>query len=86
MEFRAKKSRYLLMKGGRVTDSEFVIGAAEKIPSITVKPIRSLGKIIDVLVSDKEGSTMVEEAITEGITSINNSLHLEGSSVPHYLL
>ena len=23
------------MKGGRVTDSEFVVGAAEKIPSIT---------------------------------------------------
>ena len=81
MEFRAKKSRYLLMKGGRVTDSEFVVGAAEKIPSITVKPIRSLGKTIDASVSDKEGSTMVEEAIIEGITSINNSLLLGTSKV-----
>ena len=67
MEFRAKKSRYLVMEGGKVSAGDFHVGSAEKIPSIAEKPIKSLGKTIDATISDRGGSALLEEMIVSAL-------------------
>ena len=55
MEWRVKKSRYVVLDEGRVS-SNALMSSFGGIPSIAEKPVRCLGKTIDDSICDSKGS------------------------------
>lgn len=54
MSFKPAKSRSLVLKKGEVTDRfRFSLGA-QQIPSVTEKPVKSLGKVFNCSLNDRE--------------------------------
>ena len=81
MEWRLKKSRYLVLLKGRVPADELTSTSFVGIPSIAVKPVRCLGKNMDSSIRDSKGSVKLEEAIVDGLNKLDRSFLLGTSKV-----
>lgn len=56
MSFKPAKSRSLVLKKGKVTDKfRFSLGE-HQIPSVTEKPVKSLGKVFNCSLNDRDSS------------------------------
>ena len=67
MEWRVKKSRYLVLVKGRVSADALTSASFDGIPSIAEKPVRGLGKIMDGSIRDSKGSVWLREKIVIGL-------------------
>ena len=79
MEWRGKKSRYLVLIKGKVSSAEFTAissSGSEPIPSIAEKPVRFLGKWIDASICDAGGSALFGEKLSSGLSILDKSLLL----------
>ena len=61
MEFKPTKSRSLVIKNGKVTNKYRFRVADMEIPSITEKPVKSLGKVFNSSLSDKDSIKQTAE-------------------------
>lgn len=65
MKFKPAKSRSLVLKNGKVSDRYKFKIRGEVIPTVSEKPIKSLGKVFDSSLSDKESiNAMKDQAKT----------------------
>ena len=84
MEFRAKKSRALVIRDGNVTNEtpfsvHCVTNSGDRvhdiIPSIQGSPIQFLGRVIDITLSDKEQVVKLREEVDSSLVIIDKSRH-----------
>ena len=75
MEWRASKSRSLVLESGSVSKCEFDVSSStsssETIPPISEKPVRFLGKWMDDTISDKRGSNPLHQQIEAGLEKLD---------------
>ena len=81
MELRGKKSRYLVLKKGKVSSADFSSSSSESIPSLAEKPVRFLGKYIHASIRDSGGSVLLEERLNIGLNILDKSLLLGSNKV-----
>ncbi|XP_075313231.1 uncharacterized protein LOC142373743 [Odontesthes bonariensis] len=73
MRFKPEKSRSLVLKGGKVTDRfSFFLGGSQ-IPSVTEKPVKSLGKIFDCSLKDTASIRATNEQLDGWLTAVDKS-------------
>ena len=73
MTFKAKKSRSLIIKKGKVTQKFELTIQGEKIPSIIGNPIKCLGKWFDETLGDKVNIQRIEQQVREGMRNIDKT-------------
>ena len=73
MEFKPPKSRSLVIKNGKVTNKYRFRVADMEIPSITEKPVKSLGKVFDSSLSDKDSIKQTTRQFSEWLSTIDKS-------------
>ncbi|XP_076844394.1 uncharacterized protein LOC143489330 [Brachyhypopomus gauderio] len=73
MSFKPAKSRSLVLKKGRVADRyRFAIGGTP-IPTVTEKPVKSLGKVFNSSMRDFEALQQTKAELTSWLTAIDKS-------------
>ena len=72
MKFKPAKSRYMVIKSGRLTTRFRLRIQDEDIPSIEGNPIKCLGKWYDDTLQDVNNSKRVEEQVKDGLKNQNN--------------
>ncbi len=73
MSFKPAKSRSLVLKKGRVVDQfHFTLGGTQ-IPSVSEKPIKSLGKMFDQSLMDAASCQQIKSDLTAWLTAIDKS-------------
>ena len=73
MKFKPAKSRYMVIKNGRLT-TRFRLGIQDDdIPSIEGNLIKCLGKWYDDTLQDVNNSKRVEEQVKDGLKNIDRS-------------
>ncbi|XP_053176235.1 uncharacterized protein LOC128359949 [Scomber japonicus] len=73
MRFKPEKSRSLVLKGGKVTDRfSFFLGDTQ-IPSVTEKPVKSLGKIFDCSLRDTASIRATNEQLDGWLKAVDKS-------------
>ena len=82
MSFKAPKSRSMVIENGvLIKESVFFVrsqGSSELIPSIHLKPIKFLGRVISASLNDVDSSDNFFKAIVNGILAIDRQLFFEG--------
>ena len=73
MEFKPTKSRSLVIKNGKVTNKYRFRVADMEIPSITEKPVKSLGKVFNSSLSDKDSIKQTTRQFSEWLSTIDKS-------------
>jgi hypothetical protein len=73
MEFKPTKSRSLVVKNGKVTNKYRFRVADIEIPTITEKPVKSLGKVFDSSLSDKDSIKQTTQQLTDWLSTIDRS-------------
>ena len=73
MKFKPAKSRYMVIKNGRLTTRFRLRIQDEDIPSIERNPIKCLGKWYDDTLQDVNNSKRVEEQVKDGLKNIDRS-------------
>ena len=63
MKLKPKKSRSLLIKGGKCTDEKPFQVAEEIIPSIQKKPSKTLGRVYNISVTDRQAQDDLKKKI-----------------------
>ncbi|XP_053170226.1 uncharacterized protein LOC128354001 [Scomber japonicus] len=73
MRFKPEKSRSLVLKGGKVIDRfSFFLGDTQ-IPSVTEKPVKSLGKIFDCSLRDTASIRATNEQLDGWLKAVDKS-------------
>ena len=73
MKFKPVKSRSLVIKRGKVEDRcRFKIGN-DIIPTVTEKPVKSLGKLLDKTLSDREAIQEMKQQLSGWIETMDKS-------------
>jgi hypothetical protein len=73
MKFKPKKSRYLVIRKGQVTERFKLAVQGEEIPSLTSDPIKCLGKWFDASLSDRSSQGRLQQQTEEGLRRIDKS-------------
>ena len=73
MKFKPKKSRYMVIKKGRVTSRFKLKVQGEEIPSIVDNPVKSLGKWYDETLGDAVNKKNVENQVTEWLNRVDKT-------------
>lgn len=73
MHFKPEKSRSLVLKRGKVTDRFQFSLAGTKIPSITEKPVKSLGKMFNCSLKDAASIRATNEQLEGWLTTVDKS-------------
>ena len=73
MEFKQTKSRGLVIKNGKVKNKYRFQVADMEILSITKKPVKSLGKVFDSSLSDKDSIKQTTRQFSECLSTIDKS-------------
>ncbi len=73
MSFKPMKSRSLVLKKGKVADHfRFTLGGT-RIPTVTEKPVKSLGKIFDSSLKDAAALQQTKSDLSSWLTAIDKS-------------
>ena len=72
MKAKPKKSRTLSLVGGSVREIHFKIGG-DKIPTVREKPVKSLGHLYSILLTDRLRGSEVEKVALKGLKSIDKT-------------
>ena len=72
MKAKPKKSRSLSLVGGSVREIHFKIGG-DKIPTIREEPVKSLGRLYSIPLTDRHRSTEVQKIALKGLRSIDKT-------------
>ncbi|XP_070689483.1 uncharacterized protein [Pempheris klunzingeri] len=73
MSFKPAKSRSLVLKKGKVADHFHLTLGGTKIPTVTEKPVKSLGKIFDSSLKDAAALQQTKSDLTSWLTAIDKS-------------
>ncbi|XP_074527636.1 uncharacterized protein LOC141791255 [Halichoeres trimaculatus] len=73
MRFKPEKSRSLVLKRGKVTDRFQFSLAGTKIPSVTEKPVKSLGKMFDCSLKDAASIRATNKQLECWLTTVDKS-------------
>ena len=72
MKAKPKKSRSLSLVGGSVREIHFKIGG-DTIPSVREKPVKSLGRLYSIPLSDRHRRIEVQKVALKGLKSIDKT-------------
>ena len=72
MKFKAKKSRSLTFRKGVQKEARFFIGG-EPIPTVKEKPVKSLGRLYQKALSDREQGREVQKTVEDGLEAIDKT-------------
>ena len=72
MKANPKKSRSLSLVGGSVREIHFKIGG-DKIPTVREKPVKSLGRLYSISLTDRHRGTEIQKVALKGLRSIDNT-------------
>ena len=72
MKAKPKKSRSLSFVGGSVREIHFKIGD-DKIPTVRKKPVKSLGRLYSIPLTDRHRGTEVQKIALKGLKSIDKT-------------
>jgi len=73
MAFKPRKSRYLIVKKGKVTEKFKMTIQDEDIPSVISNPIKCLGKWFDSTLTDKNSQARLKQQVEEGLRRIDKA-------------
>lgn len=73
MKIKPSKSRSISILKGKLTEQRFFIGQ-EPIPTVSEKPIKSLGRWYDSKLRDTDQALLLRQEIIEGLQSIDRTL------------
>ena len=73
MSFKPAKSRSLVLKKGRVADNFHFTLRGTRIPTVTEKPVKSLGKIFDSSLKDAAAVQQAKSDLSTWLTAIDKS-------------
>ena len=72
MKAKPKKSRSLSLVGGSVREIHFKIGG-DKIPTVREKPVKSLGRLYSIPLTDRHRGPEVQKVALKGLKSIDKT-------------
>ena len=72
MKAKPKKSRSRSLVGGSVREIHFKIGS-DKIPTVREKPVKSLGRLYSIPLTDRHRGTEVQKVALKGLKSIDKT-------------
>ena len=73
MKFKPRKSRYMIIKKGRISEKFQLKVQGENIPSIVDEPIKCLGKWFDDTLTDKNNIENIQRQVKEWLKRTENS-------------
>ncbi|XP_078336960.1 uncharacterized protein LOC144626561 [Crassostrea virginica] len=73
MKFKPRKSRYMIIKKGRISEKFQLNVQGENIPSIVDEPIKCLGKWFDDTLTDKNNIENIQRQVKEWLKRTENS-------------
>lgn len=73
MKMKPSKSRSICIVKGKLSDHRFHIGE-EPIPTVSEKPVKSLGRWYDASLRDKEQVDKLRKEVASGLENINRTL------------
>ena len=73
MKFKTRKSRYMIIKKGRISEKFQLKVQGENIPSIVDEPIKCLGKWFDDTLTDKNNIENIQRQVKEWLKRTENS-------------
>ncbi len=73
MSFKPAKSRSLVLKKGKVVDRFHFTLEGSQIPSVTERPVKSLGKIFDSSLKDTAALQQTSSDVTNWLTAVDKS-------------
>ena len=72
MKIKPSKSRSISIVKGKLSDQRFLIGD-EPIPTVSEKPVKSLGRWYDASLKDKEQVDQLRKDVASGLENINRT-------------
>ena len=72
MKAKPKKSRSLSLDGGSVRNIHFKI-VGDTIPTVRKKPVKSLGYLYSIPLTDRQRATEVQKVVLKGLKSIDKT-------------